>query len=406
MRSSKPSNNSATATIEHLLVMAFAILTIGCGEKKSDGVNAHESDGVNAHESNIKEVEIDTVITKTIGVNYNKLEEIDGIFHLKGSHLPYTGKSFDLHKNGEKQEIRIYKDGKEEGLQKFWYDNGNKMSEVNVKRNEQHGLSTFWYKSGNKKSETNWRDGKTDGLMSSWHENGQKMENATYKKGKPDGRSLTWHENGQTKSETNWKNGQMDGTLTLWHKNGKKMLQGAVKGGKPNSIQFWNSKGEEVDSQEEAGLNGPLFEALGGVGFAYYTMKMNEDSYKAIAIPVKGLQTELCEGWEAAFQEVLSNKAILQKIADETQYAEKLGVPPEEAVSHLKEAIKVRFVKRNNWIEIGLVGKRKQNEDLTKIAKLLHERGVENVVKKAPSFQQYLDELSKQKAKGKKDKSE
>ena len=115
------------------------------------------------------------------------------------------------------------------------------------------------------------------------------MENATYKKGKPDGRSLTWHENGQTKSETNWKNGQMDGTLTLWHKNGKKMLQGAVKGGKPISIQFWNSKGEEVDSQEEAGLNRPLFEALGGVGFAYYTMRMNANSFKAIAIPVNGV---------------------------------------------------------------------------------------------------------------------
>ncbi|MDA7496699.1 hypothetical protein N8491_02745 [Akkermansiaceae bacterium] len=137
---------------------------------------------------------------------------------------------------------------------------------------------------------------------------------------------------------------------------------------------------------------------VGGVGFGYYTLKMNANSFKAIAIPVKGLPTELCEDWEAAFQEVLSNEAILQEIADETQYAEKLGVSSEEAVSHLKEAIKVRFVKRNNWIEIGLVGKRKQNEDLMKIAELLHERGAENVVKKSPSFQQYLDLVSKQRA--------
>ena len=88
MKHSKLSNNSATSTLKQLLVMAFVILTIGCGEKDSDGVNTHASDGVNAHESdgvnakksNIKEVEIDTVITKTIGVNYNKLEEIDGIY--------------------------------------------------------------------------------------------------------------------------------------------------------------------------------------------------------------------------------------------------------------------------------------------------------------------------------------
>ena len=137
---------------------------------------------------------------------------------------------------------------------------------------------------------------------------------------------------------------------------------------------------------------------VGGVGFGFYTMKMNANSFRGIAIPVKGLPPELCEKWESAFQEVLSEEAVLQEIVDETDYAEKLGVPSEEAVSHLKEAIKVRFVKRNNWIEIGLVGKRKQNEDLMKIAELLHERGAENVVKKSPSFQQYLDLISKQRA--------
>ena len=129
---------------------------------------------------------------------------------------------------------------------------------------------------------------------------------------------------------------------------------------------------------------------VGGVGFGYYTLKMNANSFKAIAIPVKGLPTELCEDWEVAFQEVLSNEAILQEIADETKYAEKLGVPSEEAVSHLKDAINVRFVKRKDSIEIGLVGKRKQNEDLTKIAEYLYRRSTEDVAKKEPSFLQYL----------------
>ncbi|MDA7521915.1 toxin-antitoxin system YwqK family antitoxin [Akkermansiaceae bacterium] len=400
MKYSKLSNKSVTGTMKHLLLMAFAILTIGCGEKKSDGVNVDE------------------------------LELRNDITYLRGADTPFTGKYFILNKNGKRQlEVNLkdgqqgglvtewyedgqkksegnWKNGQEEGLLTAWYKNGQRQQETTWKDGKSNGLATYWYQDGQKKAEGNWKDGKKEGPSASWHENGQKMENATYKKGKPDGRSLAWHENGQMKSETNWKNGQIDGTLTLWHKNGKKMLQGDVKGGKHISNQFWNSKGEEVDSREEAGLNGPLFEALGGVGFAYYTMKMNEDSFKAIAIPVEGLPTELCEDWEAAFHEVLSNEAILQEIADETQYAEKLGVPSEEAVSHLKEAIKVRFVKRNNWIEIGLVGKRKQNEDLMKIAELLHERGAENVVKKTPSFQQYLDELNKQKAKGKKEKGQ
>jgi antitoxin component YwqK of YwqJK toxin-antitoxin module len=230
--------------MQQLLVMAFATLTIGCEEKKSDGVNTQKP--------NSKELETETVVPKTIGVNYNNLEEIDGIFHLKGSYLPYTGKYFDVYKNGQKKETGSYKDGREEGIQIMWYDNGKKLSEVNVKRNEQHGLSTFWYKSGNKKSETNWRDGKPDGLMSSWYENGQRMEKGTYKEGKLDGPLVTWHENGQKEQESNWKDGQMDGTFTLWHKNGNKMLQGTMKRGKPISKQFWNSKGEEVYSKEEA----------------------------------------------------------------------------------------------------------------------------------------------------------
>ncbi len=137
---------------------------------------------------------------------------------------------------------------------------------------------------------------------------------------------------------------------------------------------------------------------VGGVGFGYYTLKMNANSFKAIAIPINGLPTELCENWEAAFQEVLSDEAILQDIANETEYAEKLGVPPEEAVSHLKKAIKVEFVKRKNWIQIGLWGKKRQNDDLLKIAELLHETAVENIVKIEPSFQQYLDAIKKQQA--------
>lgn len=137
---------------------------------------------------------------------------------------------------------------------------------------------------------------------------------------------------------------------------------------------------------------------VGGVGFGLYTWKENAPSIRAIAIPVNGLPIELCESWESAFQKALSDEAILQEIADETEYAEKLGVPPEEAVSHLKKAIKVEFVKRKNWIEIGLWGKKRQNEDLEKIAELLHETAVENIVKIEPSFQQYLDAIKKQQA--------
>ena len=140
---------------------------------------------------------------------------------------------------------------------------------------------------------------------------------------------------------------------------------------------------------------------VGGAAFGFYTWKMNAKSFKGIAVPVKGLPDELCEQWETAFQEVLSDDAVLQEIADETEYADKLGMPLGEAVSHLKRAVKVRYVKRKDSIEVGIVGKRKQDDVLVRVADTLYKKAVSEVVKTTPSFQQYLDvaEQAKEKAK-------
>ena len=64
MKDSKLSNKSFTATMKHLLLMLFAILTIGCDEKESEGVNLDE------------------------------LEAREGVAYLKNSDSPYTGKVF------------------------------------------------------------------------------------------------------------------------------------------------------------------------------------------------------------------------------------------------------------------------------------------------------------------------
>ena len=189
MNYSKLSNKSFTSTMKHLLVMAFAILTIGCGEKKSDGVNAHESESV--------DIESD-------GVNLDELEVREGVFYLKSSNSPYTGKGFKFHDNGQK------------------------------------------------KGEANLKDGKQDGLMVSWHENGQKESEANLKDGKQDGLAVYWYENGQKQAEENYKDGEYDGLSLAWYENGQKKAEGNFKDNELISGKFWNSKGEEVDSLEEA----------------------------------------------------------------------------------------------------------------------------------------------------------
>ena len=86
------------------------------------------------------------------------------------------------------------------------------------------------YPNGKLKGVYTYKDGIQWGLMTRWHMNGQKEVEAKYKIGKLDGLVVEWHENGQKRLEVNYKD--------------SKEVEGSAK--------YWNSKGEPVDSREEA----------------------------------------------------------------------------------------------------------------------------------------------------------
>jgi len=167
-------------------------------------------------------------LAKPEGVNPKELDLREGIIYLKGSDTPYAGKVSALYENGQKKVETNYKDGKREGL------------------------TIGWYKNGQKKAEENYKGGKPDGLVFGWYKNGQKKTEENYKGGKPDGLVFGWYENGQMKVEGNYKGGKPDGLLVMWHDNGQKEFEANLKDGKKISEKYWNSKGEPVDSEEEA----------------------------------------------------------------------------------------------------------------------------------------------------------
>ena len=84
------------------------------------------------------------------------------------------------------------------------------------------------------------------------HENGQKSQEANWKDGKKEGLNVKWHDNGQKQYEANFKDHKLDGLTTSWHKNGQKRSEVNYKDGELISKKYWNSKGEPVDSEEEA----------------------------------------------------------------------------------------------------------------------------------------------------------
>ena len=150
MKYSKTSNTSTTAAMKNLLVMAFGILTIACGEKEPDSDKS---------------------------TNINQMRFDKGTFYLKKSNDPYTGQIIDF------------------------FTNGQKKLEFNIQNGKPHGLSTQWYENGKMQAKVNNKDGKHDGLTERWYENGKKAEEVTYKEGKQSGIVLHWHENGQKGEE-------------------------------------------------------------------------------------------------------------------------------------------------------------------------------------------------------------
>lgn len=137
---------------------------------------------------------------------------------------------------------------------------------------------------------------------------------------------------------------------------------------------------------------------VGGGGFAFYTMKMNSSNFRGIAFPVKPVKDDVRKEWAKGFKEVLSQEDVLQAIVDETDYASKVEVSPDEAVSHLKKAIKVRIKSSNDTIEIGLMGKRKYDKAIQEVAPVVYEKGVAAMVSSVANFRDYEENLRKVRA--------
>ncbi len=158
-------------------------------------------------------------------IDFDSLEERNGLFYQNNE--PYSGWAKEMYDSGQVKGLGQAKDGKPDGLQTHWYENGLKESEVTYK------------------------DGKMDGLFRRWHENGQKQSEGTYKDGKKDGLWTSGQDNGQKLSEGTYKDGKRDGLFTYWRDNGRKYAEVTYKDGNLISAKSWNSKGEEVETEEE-----------------------------------------------------------------------------------------------------------------------------------------------------------
>ena len=191
---------------------------------------------------------------KTEVVNEYELEARDGIAYLKGTETPYTGKQIGWHENGKKEAELNLRNGMLHGLFESWYDNGTNRAKGNWKEKKKEGLWVYWYESGQRKQEGTFKDGKQNGLVKERFENGQISQEGNWKDDKKNGSIVFWYENGQKEEEGTYIMDKTDGLYITWHKNGQKMTESNYRNGNKieGSEKFWNSKGDPVDSLDEA----------------------------------------------------------------------------------------------------------------------------------------------------------
>lgn len=99
------------------------------------------------------------------------------------------GKEHGMHRGWHESTGKLFfegnfLDGKPDGCHRFFFDSGNRESEMSFQRGKREGIATCWYESGVKRSECTYRDDKLHGTYSEWDESGTLTKQVVYESGK------------------------------------------------------------------------------------------------------------------------------------------------------------------------------------------------------------------------------
>jgi len=111
--------------------------------------------------------------------------------------------------------------GKKEGTQKIYYENGRIRAASNFINDKEEGVSKIYYESGELEYETPFSNNKKEGVEKGYYKNGKIKSTMIFVKGEANGLIKNFYENGNLKSELEALNGVRNGYDTQYDKNGK-----------------------------------------------------------------------------------------------------------------------------------------------------------------------------------------
>jgi len=155
----------------------------------------------------------------------------NGLWYSPGVRTPYTGKAERTHFDGTRVSEVSYLKGRQHGLSRFWYNNGNIRSTFSYDAGVLDGNSTYYYRNGNIQNLTSYRKGVKHGLVIDWWPEGKKSFVESYVNGFPEGVWRSWWPNGKQASERAYRNRRL-----VAHKEWN-------KDGLPKTVPGWNLDG-------------------------------------------------------------------------------------------------------------------------------------------------------------------
>lgn len=131
------------------------------------------------------------------------------------------------YEDGQLKTENEFKDGKLNGTRKDYYTNGMPSLEQRFKNDQLNGISTSYFVNGGKNCEVNFTDDERDGKLVCTYQNGSLKTEETYVKGKLNGTHISYNEVGDVVEKYNAVNNLIEGNYVSYY-DGKIIKEEAV----------------------------------------------------------------------------------------------------------------------------------------------------------------------------------
>ena len=113
----------------------------------------------------------------------------------------YSGYIYELNSvNTDTISAETYFDGLQNGISTKWYDTRKLMEQRNYLNGKKNGKQTAFWENGHKKFEFTAKDDACEGEMKEWNIYGKLIHLANYKNGQENGTQKLWYDDGKTRA--------------------------------------------------------------------------------------------------------------------------------------------------------------------------------------------------------------